>query len=130
MYLYRKISMSQLSERFVSENESNESVKSIFTIVGFAMLSIFISTVLIWSYGLSDRNQYMFISVYSVFVLVYCIIMVSVTVINKSAFDYATYNVLLGFTIFMMFMTFGLAIFFLLKYFNIFSFGYDNNRYY
>jgi hypothetical protein len=116
--------MKLLNERFVSENESNESVKSIFTTIGFALLGILISTLLMWSYNLSDRNQYMFIVVLSTIVMVYCIIIISITVINKNAYDYVTYNILVGFTVFMIFLTFGMVAFFLLKYFNIFSFNY------
>jgi hypothetical protein len=124
--------MKLFNEGFISENENNESVKNVFTIIGFALLGMLISTVLMWSYALSDRNQYMFIVVLSVIIMVYCIVMISVSVINKSSYDYATYNVLLGFSIFMIFLSFGLVVFFLLKYFNIFSFGmgqYDRYNY-
>jgi chromate transport protein ChrA len=134
VYKNRKISkMDIFNERFVSENESNESVKNIFTTVGFALLGMLITMLLIWSYNLSDRNQYMFIVVYSSIIMIYCIIIVSITAINKNSYDYATYNVLLGFSVFMIFLTFAMVIIFLLRYFNIFSsnyFGQDNARYY
>ncbi len=125
--------MDVFNERFVSENESNESVKNIFTTIGFALLGMLITTLLIWSYNLSDRNQYMFIVVYSSIIMIYCIIMVSITAINKNSYDYATYNILIGFSVFMIFLTFAMVILFLLRYFNIFSssyFGQDNMRYY
>jgi hypothetical protein len=134
VYKNRKISkMDVFNERFVSENESNESVKNIFTTIGFALLGMLITTLLIWSYNLSDRNQYMFIVVYSSIIMIYCIIMVSITAINKNSYDYATYNILIGFSVFMIFLTFAMVILFLLRYFNIFSssyFGQDNMRYY
>jgi hypothetical protein len=124
--------MKLFNEGFISESENNDSVKNIFTIIGFALLGMLISTVLMWSYALSDRNQYMFIVALSTIVMVYCIVIISVSVINKSAYDYATYNVLLGFSIFMIFLSFAMIVFFLLKYFNIFSFGlgqYDRYNY-
>jgi chromate transport protein ChrA len=125
--------MDIFNEGFVSENESNESVKNIFTTIGFALLGILITTLLIWAYNLSDRNQYMFIVVFSSIIMVYCIIVVSITAINKNSYDYATYNILVGFSVFMIFLTFAMIILFLLRYFNIFSssyFGQDNMRYY
>jgi hypothetical protein len=124
--------MKLFNEAFVSDSENDESVKNIFTIIGFSLLGMLVSTVLMWSYALSDRNQYMFIVVLSTIVIVYCIVIISVSVINKSAYDYATYNVMLGFSIFMIFLSFAMVVFFLLKYFNIFSFGlgqYDRYNY-
>jgi hypothetical protein len=124
--------MKLFNEAFVSDNENDEAVKNIFTIIGFSLLGMLVSTVLMWSYALSDRNQYMFIVVLSTIVIVYCIVIISVSVINKSAYDYATYNVMLGFSIFMIFLSFAMVVFFLLKYFNIFSFGlgqYDRYNY-
>jgi hypothetical protein len=124
--------MKLFNEAFVSDNENDEAVKNIFTIIGFSLLGMLVSTVLMWSYALSDRNQYMFIVILSTIVIVYCIVIISVSVINKSAYDYATYNVMLGFSIFMIFLSFAMVVFFLLKYFNIFSFGlgqYDRYNY-
>lgn len=113
--------MAGFNEKFVSESESNDTVKQVFSIFGYVILGIFVTMILVWSYTITERNQFMFITIFSTMVLIYCIIVIAITVVNKSLFDTTAYSVMFGSTIFMMFLTFSLAIFFLLKYFNIFS---------
>lgn len=113
--------MAYSNESFVSESESNDTVKYVFSIFGYVMMGIFVTMILVWSYSMSMRNQYMFITVFCTIVLIYCIIIIAITVINKSLYDTTAYTVIFGFTIFMIFLTFFMALFFLLKYFNIFS---------
>jgi len=120
--------MNFFNEKFVSDNESNDTVKSVFTIFGYVVLGILVTMLLVWSYTLNDYNQYMFITIISTISLIYCIIVLSITLINKNIFDNASYTILFGFTIFMIFLSFALAIFFLLKYFNIFS-NYKSAKY-
>lgn len=113
--------MAYSNESFVSESESNDTVKHVFSIFGYVIMGIFVTMILVWSYTINMRNQYMFITVFCTIVLIYCIIIIAITVINKSLYDTTAYTVIFGFTIFMLFMTFFMALFFLLKYFNIFS---------
>lgn len=120
--------MNFFNERFVSETESNDTVKNVFSIFGYVALGMFVTVILVWAYTLTESNQYMFISILSCLVLIYCIVIISVTVVNKAVFDGISYSVVFGFTIFMMFLTFSLAIFFLLKYFNIFSSSSSRSR--
>jgi len=96
-----------------SDNESNDTVKSVFTIFGYVVLGILVTMLLVWSYTLNDYNQYMFITIISTISLIYCIIVLSITLINKNIFDNASYTILFGFTIFMIFLSFALAYFFL-----------------
>jgi uncharacterized membrane protein (GlpM family) len=78
---------------------------------------------LLWAYYTTDRNQYLFISVYSLFVLFYAIIIIAIVVINKSNYDALSYAILFGITIFVIFTTFFVGVFFLLKNFNLISSG-------
>lgn len=113
--------MKNTNERFVTEEESNNTVKNVFIVFGYVVLSIVVTMLLVWSYTLTNDNQYMFITIISTIVLIYSIVVLSITLINKNLLDKSSYTVLFGFTIFMLFLTFSLATFFVLKYFNIFS---------
>jgi len=113
--------MKNTNERFVSEEENNNTIKNVFIVFGYVALSVFVTMLLMWSYKLTDNNQYMFITVISSIVLIYCIVVLSITLINKNLFDNTSYMILFGFTIFMIFFTFSLILFSIFNYFNIFS---------
>jgi hypothetical protein len=122
------------NEKFVSESENSDTVKTVFTILGFSILAIFISIILYWAYNTKDgydNGKNIFNSIYSFIFLTYCCIILTLTVINKEIYDSTTYILILGLTIFMMFLTFFLGMFFILnKYvFNSYS-SYKNQSYY
>jgi uncharacterized membrane protein (GlpM family) len=54
-------------------------------------------------------------------VLFYAIIIIAIVVINKSNYDALSYAILFGITIFVIFTTFFVGVFFLLKNFNLIS---------
>jgi len=110
-------------EGFVSNTENDKIVEQIFTILGYSTLTLVVCGALLWAYYTTDRNQYLFISVYSLFVLFYAIIIIAVVVINKSNYDALSYAILFGITIFVIFTTFFVGVFFLLKNFNLISSG-------
>ena len=108
-------------EDFVSNSENDKIVESIFMILGYSMLTLIVFGALLWAYYNSDKNQYMFISVLSLFVLFYAIIIIAIVVINKNNYDALSYTLLFGITIFVIFTAFFLCVFFILKSFNLIS---------
>lgn len=110
-------------EGFVSNTENDKIVENIFSILGYSTLTLVVYVALLWAYYTTDKNQYLFISVFSLFVLFYAIIIISIVVINKSNYDTLSYTILFGITIFVIFTTFFVGVFFILKNFNLISSG-------
>jgi hypothetical protein len=108
-------------EGFVSNTENDKIVEQIFTILGYSTLTLVVYGALLWAYYTSEKNQYLFIFVFSLFVLFYAIIIISIVVINKSNYDTLSYSILFGITIFVIFTSFFVAVFFILKNFNLIS---------
>jgi hypothetical protein len=108
-------------EHFVTNSENDKIVENIFTILGYSTLTLIVYGVLLWAYYNSEKNQYLFISVLSLLILFYAIIIIAIVVINKSNYDAISYTILFGFTIFVIFTTFFICVFFILKYFNLIS---------
>uniref|UniRef100_A0A6C0LL11 CWH43-like N-terminal domain-containing protein n=1 Tax=viral metagenome TaxID=1070528 RepID=A0A6C0LL11_9ZZZZ len=108
-------------EGFVSNSENDQIVEKIFMIFGFSMLTLVVYGALLWAYYTTDRNQYMFISMFSLFVIFYAIIIISIVVINKNNYDALSYTLLFGITIFAIFTAFFIGVFFILKSFNLIS---------
>lgn len=115
-------------EDFVSNTENDKIVENIFMILGYSMLTLIVFGTLLWAYYNSDRNQYMFISVFSLFVLLYAIIIIAIVVINKNNYDALSYTLLFGITMFVIFTTFFLCVFFILKSFNLISSSNSNTN--
>jgi hypothetical protein len=114
-------------ENYVSNTENDQIVEKIFTILGYSMLTLIVYGSLVWAYYASDKNQNLFISVFSLYMLLYAIVIVSIVVINKNNYDALSYTLLFGITIFVIFTSFFICVFFILKYFNIFSSTIKNN---
>jgi hypothetical protein len=114
-------------ENYVSNTENDQIVEKIFTILGYSMLTLVVYGSLVWAYYASDKNQNLFISVFSLYMLLYAIVIVSIVVINKNNYDALSYTLLFGITIFVIFTSFFICVFFILKYFNIFSSTIKNN---
>lgn len=110
-----------MKEFFVSNEENDQIVQKIFTILGYSILTLIVYGTLIWAYYLTDKNQHLFISIFSLFVLFYTIIVISIVVINKSNYDALSYLLLFGITIFVIFTSFFVSVFFILKFLNIIS---------
>jgi hypothetical protein len=114
-------------ENYVSNTENDQIVEKIFTILGYSMLTLVVYGSLAWAYYASDKNHNLFISVFSLYMLFYAIVIVSIVVINKNNYDALSYTLLFGITIFVIFTSFFVCVFFILKYFNIFSSTIKNN---
>jgi hypothetical protein len=114
-------------EGFVSNTENDQIVEKIFTILGYSLLTLVVYGTLAWSYFGTDKNQNLFISLYSLFVLFYAIIIIVIVVINKDNYDLMSYTMLFGLSIFVIFTTFFISVFFVLKYFNILSSSSSKN---
>jgi uncharacterized membrane protein (GlpM family) len=108
-------------EQFVSNSENDKIVEQIFTILGYSTLTLVVCGSLLWAYYSSEKNQYLFISVFSLFILFYAIIIIAIVVINKNNYDAMSYAILFGITVFVIFATFFVTVFFILKNFNIIS---------
>jgi hypothetical protein len=109
-------------EIFVSNSENDQIVEKIFTLFGYSIITLFICGVLLWAYYINEKNKHFFVSMFSLFMLFYALIIISIVVINKNNYDVLTYTILFGITIFVIFLTFFISIFFLLKSFNFFSY--------
>lgn len=108
-----------MNENFISENESSESIKGTFIALGYIVATISILMLFAWSYFKTTRNQYLLLIVLSIVILVYSLIVMSMSLINKEILDKASFEVLFNISIFMVFLSFAIFIFFMLKAFNI-----------
>jgi hypothetical protein len=105
------------SERFVSQNENDKVVKDTFILFGYSIMSVLVVIALLWSYSTSTyNNQYLFIAVYSMVIILYAIVIISLVVMNKEKYDLTSYKILFGTTIFTIFLTFFIGVFFIYKY--------------
>jgi hypothetical protein len=105
------------SERFVSQSENDKVVKDTFILFGYSIMSVLVVITLLWSYSSSTyNNQYLFIAVYSMVIILYAIVIISLVVMNKEKYDLTSYKILFGTTIFTIFLTFFIGVFFIYKY--------------
>lgn len=105
------------SERFVSQSENDKVVKDTFILFGYSIMSILVVITLLWSYSTSTyNNQYLFIAVYSMVIILYAVVIISLVVMNKEKYDLTSYKILFGTTIFTIFLTFFIGVFFIYKY--------------
>ena len=129
-----------VNEKFVSKNENDEIVKNTFIIFGYVLVSIMVVVSLIWSYNYNN-NLYLFVAIYSIIIILYTVVVVSLVVINKEKYDSITYRLLFSSTIFTIFLTFIIGVFFIYKFFSVpslknkeeiinYSYKYGNDRRY
>jgi hypothetical protein len=104
-------------EKFITEEENQESIRYIFVIIAYVFASIFLTVILISAYYASDKNQYMLLAAISILVLIYASSILTLTLINKTIYDNITYMAMLGSSIFIMFFMFFIGIYFLFKHF-------------
>jgi amino acid transporter len=105
------------NEKFVSRNQNDEVVKETFTLFGYSVLSVVVVIALLWGYN-TGENMYLFIIIYSIIIILYTVIIISLVVINKKNYDMTSYTILFGTTIFTIFLTFFIGVFFVYKYFS------------
>jgi len=128
------------NERFVSKDENDEIVKNTFIMFGYAIISIIVVIALMWSYSYNS-NLYLFIIIYSLIIILYTAAIISLVVIKKNDYDNITYKLLFSSTIFTIFLTFIVGVFFIYKFFSIpsikskdevinYSYKYGGNRKY
>lgn len=128
------------NERFVSKDENDEIVKNTFIMFGYAIISIIVVIALMWSYSYNS-NLYLFIIIYSLIIILYTAAIISLVVIKKNDYDNITYKLLFSSTIFTIFLTFIVGVFFIYKFFSVpsikskdevinYSYKYGGNRKY
>lgn len=105
------------NEKFVSQNQNDEVIKETFTLFGYSILSVVVVIALLWGYN-TGENMYLFIIIYSIIIILYTVIIISLVVMNKKKYDLTSYTILFGTTIFTIFLTFFIGVFFVYKYFN------------
>ena len=108
-------------ELFVTNTENDQIVEKIFTLLGYSILTLFICGTLLWAYYINEKNKHFFVSMFSLYMLFYSLIIIAIVVINKNNYYALTYTILFGITIFAIFLTSFVSIFFLLKCFIFFS---------
>lgn len=108
-----------MKESFVSQEENDKLVKEIFIILGYCSITLVIVLLLLWGYNTSDNNKFLFILIYSTIIILYCIVVISLIVMDKKNYDITSYFIIFGSTIFTIFMAFFIAMFSVYKYLNI-----------
>ena len=103
-----------MKEAFVSQSENDDIVKDVFIIFGYSIASIVIVLSLLWGY---NTNTNLFIAIYSLVIILYNVMIISIVVMNKNIYDSTSYTVIFGTTIFSIFLTFFVGVFFVYKYF-------------
>jgi hypothetical protein len=103
-----------MKEAFVSQEENDDIVKEVFIIFGYSVASIIIVVALAWGYY---NNLNLFIAVYSLIIILYNVMIISIVVMNKNIYDSSSYTIIFGTTIFSIFLTFFVGVFFIYKYF-------------
>ena len=115
------------NEKFVSQNQNEEVIKETFTLFGYSVLSVLVVIALLWGYNTSD-NMYLFTIIYSIIIILYTVIIISLVVMNKKNYDLTSYTILFGTTIFTIFLTFFIGVFFVYKYFSNASVKKSNDQ--
>ena len=103
-----------MKEAFVSQNENDDIVKDVFTIFGYSIVSIIIVLSLLWGY---NTNTNLFVAIYALIVILYNVIIISIVVMNKNIYDSSSYTIIFGTTIYSIFLTFFVGVYFAYKYF-------------
>ena len=103
-----------MKEAFVSQNENDDIVKDVFTIFGYSIVSIIIVLSLLWGY---NTNTNLFVAIYALIVILYNVIIISIVVMNKNIYDSSSYSIIFGTTIYSIFLTFFVGVYFAYKYF-------------
>jgi hypothetical protein len=105
-----------MKEAFVSQEENDDIVKEVFIILGYSLTSIIIVVALAWGYY---NNLNLFVAVYSLIIILYNVVIISIVVMNKNIYDSSSYTIIFGTTIFSIFLTFFIGVFFIYKYFSL-----------
>jgi hypothetical protein len=105
-----------MKEAFVSQSENDDIVKEVFIIFGYSVTSIIIVVALAWGYY---NNLNLFVAVYSLIIILYNIMIISIVVMNKDIYDSSSYTIIFGTTIFSIFLTFFIGVFFVYKYLSL-----------
>jgi hypothetical protein len=103
-----------MKEAFVSQSENDDIVKDVFIIFGYSIASIITILSLLWGY---NTNTNIFIAIYSLIIIIYNVMIISIVVMNKQIYDSTSYGIIFGTTIFSIFLTFFIGVYFTYKYF-------------
>lgn len=103
-----------MKEEFVTQAENDNIVKEVFIIFGYSLTSIVIVVSLAWGYY---NNLNLFVAIYSLIIILYNVMMISIVVMNKNIYDSSSYTIIFGTTIFCIFLNFFVGMFFLYKFF-------------
>lgn len=103
-----------MKEAFVSQSENDDIVKDVFIIFGYSIASIITILSLLWGY---NTNTNIFIAIYSLIIIIYNVMIISIVVMNKQIYDSTSYTIIFGTTIFSIFLTFFIGVYFTYKYF-------------
>jgi len=103
-------------EYFVSENENAKIVEDTFIIIAYSLVCLIIVISLLWSYIIIDSTD-LFILIYSLTYIIFGVVIISIIVINKDNYDTTSYRVLFNSSIFIIFLSFFIGLYFAYKYF-------------
>ena len=89
-----------MKEPFITQAENDDIVKEVFIIFGYSVTSIIVVISLAWGYY---NNINLFIAIFSLIVILYNVIIISIVVMNKNIYDSQSYTIIFGTTIFSIF---------------------------
>ena len=108
-----------MNEKFVAEDESSNSIKNTFILLGYIVAAVIVLISFAWAYYRTKYNQFMLLIVLSCMMVVYSLIIMSVALINKEVLDIYSFEVLFNMSIFSLFLFLAFIIFFALKIFDL-----------
>lgn len=106
----------QYKEYFISQDENNRIVEDTFIIIAYIFVCLIIVGSLLWSYTIVDSIE-LFVSIYSLTFIIFSLIIISIIVINKDEYNKTSYMILFNSSIFVIFLSFFVGIYFAYKYF-------------
>lgn len=105
-------------ERFVDEPATKNIVGMTFITVLLVIFAMLSTILLVWSY---QKELHLFITIFSVIVLAYCIMMLIFVIVTRKNLSDSQFRIYLSGTVFMLFLAISMVIIFTIATVNIFK---------
>ncbi len=107
-----------MRERFVDEPATKNIIGITFITVLLVIFAMLSTILLVWSY---QKELHLFITIFSVIVLAYCIMMLIFVIITRKNLSDSQFRIYLSGTVFMLFLVISMVIIFTIATVNIFK---------
>lgn len=104
--------LKKITERFITESQSQEAVSNSFITLSFVFLGMMITALLYWSY---QKTEKLFITIFSFMVFAYSLMMVIFITILRSKLSLRQFKIFLSASIFMCIIALILFVYFVIK---------------